>query len=275
MRRSAHPAFVTCLIALWAAQSVPAGAAADLSDSDKEQFLLTAKVVSRKTLSVGITGSQRAVLDDGRLRHDAHVQDVDEFKPIHQTAAGAEINFRDYYGFNIAAYRLDRLLGLNMVPTSVERKVGGNSSSVTWWVDDVLMMEKDRYLKKIDPPDQKAWNDQMYNVRVFNELVYNTDANLGNVLIDRDWNLHLVDFTRAFRTYKSVRDSDNLVRIDPGILAGLKALDLETLTGRMGKLLRKSEIEGILARRDEIVAFFERKIAAEGEDAAYARLPGR
>jgi len=36
-------------------------------------------------------------------------------------------------------------------------------------------------------------------MRVFSQLVYDTDRNLGNVLISEDWHLWMIDFTRAFR----------------------------------------------------------------------------
>ena len=102
---------------------------------------------------------------------------MDIHKAQYQTPTGMEINFRDSYKYNIAAYKLDRLLGLNMVPVSVEWKVAGDSAAVTWWFDDIMMMDKERYTKKIQVPAAKraSWNDQMYQVRVFNELIYNTD----------------------------------------------------------------------------------------------------
>ena len=142
-------------------------------------------------------------MNDGRLRHDARIQDIEEFKSTFQGAQGTELNFRDSYKFNIAAYRLDRLINLKMVPVSGERKIGGNSSSVTWWLDDIQMMELERYQKKITPPDQDDWNHHMYNVRGFNELAYNTDPNLGNVLITNDWDIWLIDYSRGVRTRRT------------------------------------------------------------------------
>ncbi len=93
---------------------------------------------------------------------------------------------------------LDLIINLNMVPVSVERKVARRIGSFAWWVDDMQMMEAERYKKKISPPNQAAWLDQMANVRIFNELVYNTDPNLGNLLITNDWGIRLIDFSRAF-----------------------------------------------------------------------------
>ena len=155
---------------------------------------------------MGITNSQRATLDDGRLKHDAHIQTVDIQKASFQTATRTELNFRDSYKFNMAAYELDKLLELNMVPVSVERKVGGDMAAVTWWVDDTLMTELDRHKKKMEPPDLKTWNPQMYVCRVFDQLIYNTDRNLGNLVITKDWKIWMIDHTRAFRTMKDLPD---------------------------------------------------------------------
>ena len=266
-----------CLILAWlsgssaTAQTNPA----NWSDQQKEEFLLNAKIVSQKRIRTGITGSQRATLLLDEAEHDAHVQTIDEFKPQFVGARGTEFNFRDSYMFNIAAYRLDRLVNLNCVPVSVERRVSREKGSVTWWIDDVLMMELDRYKKKADPPDKEAWNDQMYNVRVFNELVFNTDANLGNVLITRDWSIRLIDFSRAFRTQRSLRDWKNIEpHIDQRFYDGLKALTIEAANRELSDLLTKAQIRALMARRDELVKYFDTAIAEQGRDAVICIKPG-
>jgi hypothetical protein len=59
-------------------------------------------------------------------------------------------------------------------------------------------MESDRKAKKLESPDPEGWNKQMYAVRVFNQLIYNVDANLTNILITKDWNIWMIDHGRAF-----------------------------------------------------------------------------
>jgi hypothetical protein len=227
-----------------------------LTRAEIQEFLLHAKVVEQKNLSKGITNSQRAVLDNGKLRHDAHIQTVDISKTTFQTVQGTEVNFRDCYKFNVAACELDKLLDLNMVPVSVERKVG-SMAAVTWWVDDTLMTELDRKKKKMDPPDQHYWNQQMYVCRVFDQLIYNTDRNMGNLVITKDWKIWMIDHTRAFRVMKDLKSTKDLVQCDRKLLGKLRELNKEVLTKELGRYLTRLEIEGVLARRDKIVQFFD------------------
>ena len=259
----------SCLFALNAfAQAAPetkTSAPPRLSRAEMEEFLLTARVVQQKELSMGITNSQRAILDDGQRKHDAHIQTVDISKTSFQTIRGTELNFRDSYKFNIAAYELDKLLDLNMVPVSVERKVGGNMAAVTWWVDDALMTELDRKKKKMEPPDRSTWNPQMYVCRVFDQLIYNTDRNLGNLVITKDWKIWMIDHTRAFRIMTSLGEAKNLVQCDRKLLTKMRQLTQDDLMKRLGPYLRPPEIEGLLARRDKIVKFFDEQIAKKGE----------
>lgn len=245
-----------------------------LTREEKEEFLRTAEIIRIRHISTGITNSQRATLTDGRITHDAHVQTVDIFKPTYTTARGTQLNFRDSYKYNIAAYRLDKLLNLNMVPVSVERKVRGDTAAVTWWVDDVLMMEKERYTKDIQPPDRARWNDQIYMVRAFNRLIYNTDPNLGNFLITKDWDIWMVDFTRAFRLFKKLEKTDGLVRISRTFYEGLRNLTEEEVMSELRPYLRKSEAKALLARRDHLLEYFDKRIARLGEEAVIFDKPG-
>jgi hypothetical protein len=239
----------------------------NLSKEQIKQFLLTAKVIKSKQSSVGITHPFRLTLSDGTITHDASFQSVDEHKSMEELASGRmELNFVDSYKYNIAAYRLAELLGLDdMVPVYVERKWDGNKGSLSWWLP-IKMDEAQRAKQKIEVPDSDAWNKQMYKVRVFDQLVYDTDANLTNVLIGTDWKVYRVDFTRAFRTFKRLDRPNDLVRCDRQLLAKLKALDRSQLMTQTKGYLNKSEVDAVMARRDKIVEHFDKLIAKEGEN---------
>lgn len=240
---------------------------ANLSKEQIKQFLLTAQVIKSKQSSVGITHPFRLTLSDGTITHDASFQAVDEHKSMEELASGRmELNFVDSYKYNIAAYALAELLGIDdMLPVYVERKWDGNKGSLSWWLP-IKMDEAERAKQKIEVPDPDAWNKQMYKVRVFDQLVYDTDANLTNVLIGTDWKVYRVDFTRAFRSFKSLQRPNDLVRCDRQLLTKLKALDRSQVMAQTKGYLSKSEVDAVMARRDKIVERFEKLIAKEGEN---------
>jgi hypothetical protein len=238
-----------------------------------EQFLMNAKVVSTKPIGVGVTHSERAMLSDGTIEHEAHIQQVDIQSNQFSTRHGTELNFKDTFKYNIAAYKLDKLMDLNMIPVSIERKVSGKTSAVTWWVDDKMFDETDRVKQGIEPPDKDAWNKQMYVVRVFDQLIANTDRNLGNLVIDKRWRMWMIDHTRAFRTDTKLLSEKNLVMCDRKLMASMKKLDEATMEEQLRPYLSKTEIKAILGRRDKIVKFFEAAAQEKGEGAVMYDLP--
>lgn len=259
------------LLATWtppvAAQVADAPATPWLTCADVETFLRTAKIVGRrKDLPVGVTVPARITLDDGRLRHDAAVQNVDVKKSTFDGIMGTELNFRDAWQFNVAGYELAKLLGLNMVLPYVDRVVSGHGSSVSWWLDDA-MMERERIRKKIRPPDPVSWNQQMYAARVFHELLGDSDPNATNILITRDWRVWLIDFTRAFRQTRTLRRPEGLQQIDRRLLARLREVTDDQLQQVLGPWLIRPEIQGLLSRRTRLVELFDEQVAARGASA--------
>jgi hypothetical protein len=245
-----------------------------LSVEQMEDFLKVAKIVKIKDISTGVTNSRRASLADGTIAHDAHVQSIDETKAVFQGDRGSEMNFRDSWKFNVAAYRLATILGIgDMVPPSIERSVGGNTSAVTWWIDNSIM-EVDRRKKHLEAPDMDAWNREMYVVRVFDQLIYNTDRNLQNLMIDSNFHIWMIDHTRAFRMQTTLREKRDLVRCDRTLLANLRKLKTEDLQP-LKRYITDAEIKGILARRDKIVEFFDQQVAEKGEPAVLYDRPAR
>lgn len=242
-----------------AQSAAPPPAAATMSDGDIEQFLLKAKVVKSRSAGKGITGSIRATLSDGTITHDAHVQTIDEAKREFRSMQGVEFNFRDSWMFNLAAYRIDRMLGLNFVPPSVERRWRSTPGAFTWWVDDVQMDEAERLKKSMTSPDPRGWNEEMQLVRLFDQLIYNVDRNLGNLLITNDWNIWAIDHTRAFRTHASLKTPGNIARCDRQVFERLQNLSSTTLKAKVSPYLNSFEINSLLKRRDAIVAIIEKR----------------
>jgi hypothetical protein len=243
------------------------GQGPQLTEQQMRDFLLTAKVVGSRGTSKGITGVVRLTLTDGTITNDASFQTIDEASNVKEFSSGQrEMNFRDSYKFNIAAYEVAKLVGLgDMMPVTVERKYQGKTGSLSWWLR-VKMDEADRLKKKITPPNPEAWNRQIYKMRVFAQLVYDTDRNLGNVLISEDWHLWMIDFSRAFRMRTDLENAANLVKCERQLLENLRKLDAGQVAEKTKGYLTQMEVNGVMGRRDKIVALFEKLIKEKGEN---------
>lgn len=247
-----------------------------LTEEQMRDFLHKAKVVRAIQSGKGVTSPYRFTLSNGTLTHDGSFQPVDEYKSTKIFDNGkTEMNFRDSYKYNIAAYELAKLLGLGeMMPVTVERKWKGKIGSLSWWVP-AKMDEEKRRSRHIQPPDPTDWNRKVYKMSVFSELVYDTDRNLGNLLISEDWHIWMIDFSRGFRLYKTLRSPQNLTQCDRLLLEKLRQLNAAELKEKTKNWLTNPEIEGVMARRDKIVAKFESMIAEKGEKAVlYDSTPG-
>lgn len=246
--------------------------AKDLSAEEMRVFLAEAPIVKERRSSKGVTDTRVATLSDGRRVHDAQIQIVDEARALFEAGRKSEVNFKDTYKFNIAGYELARLLGLDNVPMSVERKVQGKMAAMTWWLDDLLMVdgkpvdEEVRVKKKITAPEPIRFSRQIQIMRIFDELIQNVDRNQGNAMWDKNWTLWMVDHTRAFRLGQDLKKPEDLVWCERGLLDGLRRLTADALTNAVGKNLTKQEVDAVMARRDLIVKHYEALIARRGED---------
>jgi len=260
-----------CLATLCAAQtSSPADTSSEpnLTLEQKEQFLLNSNVVNSKRLGKGVTHPWRLTLTDGRITHDAVFQTVDVRMMEKKFDDGrTELNFIDSYRYNIAAYKLSKLVGMDdMIAVYVERRWKGDPGSLSWWIpwkwDEAMRRQQD-----LHPPDPDSWNHQMYKIRVFDQLVYDTDPNLTNVLITSDWKIWRIDFTRAFRLNHDLQAPQDLTMCDRQLLAKLRQLDGATVLENIKPFLTKGEVKALMVRRDKLVSNFDKLVAAKGEGA--------
>jgi len=244
---------------------------AELSVEQMRTFLKTAKVIRTGNTTKGVTAPKRLTLSDGNITHDAVFQAIDERKQVAQLGGGGrqstvELNFVDSYKYNIAAYEIATMLGLDsMMPVYVERRWNGLVGSISWFVP-TLMDESDRLKKKIQPPNPTDWNNQMYRMRVFSSLVRDTDRNLTNVLITHQWKVMMIDFSRGFRLQPELLHEKDLAKIDRKLLAKLESLSTDQVKQATREFLTNYELDVMMKRRDLLVAHFKKLVAERGED---------
>ena len=225
-----------------------------------EDYLKSAEVVKMEEIGLGVTKPRRAYLAPGGL------VDRMAWKTI---TPGIHGGFWESYKSEIAAYELDKLLGLEMIPPTVERSVKGDLGAAIMWVSPI------KSFKDLGgpptPPSIKAaaWNRQLVRAKMFDNLICNIDPNLGNWLVDPSWNLILIDHTRSFTTRKDM--VHKLTHIDRELWDRMKALTVETLTPALEQWIGNREIRAIIERRDRMQAAIDRLVASKTEAAVFAR----
>jgi hypothetical protein len=104
----------------------------NFTEEQKIDFLQHAKVIASKSENKGKSNASHLTLSDGKVTYEASFQPIDEKKPQGPGPnGGVELNFRDYWGYNIAGYRIAKLLGMDdMVPVYTERKWNGKPGAL-------------------------------------------------------------------------------------------------------------------------------------------------
>jgi hypothetical protein len=232
-----------------------------------EQFLTQAKITGTKDIPEGVTLPKKASLELNGTKHFGVFKTIDEGPvPSKVMDRGVELQFQDSWRTEVAAYELDKLIGLGMVPTTVERTYDGKHGSMQFWVDS-KMTEAQRLEKKLNPPNRIDWENQVAKLRLFDNLIYNTDRNLGNLLITDDWKIRLIDHSRTFRPFEDLKDPTALTTFSRSLLARLETLNEDMLREHVGKYLSPYQIRGLLKRRDAILALSKKLVAEKGAGA--------
>ena len=235
------------------------------SDEAIIEYLETARVVSSKRTGEGTNGAQKVLLEkDGVEMHGVFRDWSVHRSRLEMDNGTLQLNFRDDCIFELAAYRLSRILGLDNVPPVTRRTLGRNKGTIQIWVENALM-EKKRAQDKIQTPNRVQWVYQKQLMYLFDNLIENDDRNQGNILFDSSWKVWLIDHTRAFR-YSRKLPSPEMVRYCPRtVWEGLKRLDKDLLEEELKGTLGQAEIRALLARRDLLVAHLQNLIDDKGE----------
>jgi hypothetical protein len=253
------------LAAVWAVAQ--GGAGQVFQGPTIEEILRNGRIAKTKDLPEGVTLPKKATLEFNGEQHFAVWKNIDEGPvPSKQLDNGVELQFQDSWRTEVAAYELDKLIGLGMVPATVQRLFDGKQGSMQFFVDSV-MDEAQRLKKKVAPPNQILWNQQIAKIRLWDNLIYNTDRNMGNLLITSDWQIRLIDHSRTFRPFEQLKDPKQLTMFSRRLLGNIKELNEALLKEHLGKYLTPAQISGLLKRRDAIVALADKMVAEKGAGA--------
>jgi hypothetical protein len=221
-----------------------------LADAQLESLLRAADVEEIEEVGSGHTHPLRLRLSHQDQSYRAIFKTVD----IAANPESANGNGGDRYQNEVAAYRIDRLLGLGMVPPTVLRKINGSPGSVQLWIENAVS-EQYRHLEDLTPPDLIAYQQQLSRMQLLDLLILNVDRDDTNMLVTTsNWKLHLIDHSHAFGLNHEPLPLPGIsLDIDDELAARLRALDVRTLRHSLGTLLSRAQIEALLERRDHII----------------------
>jgi hypothetical protein len=236
-----------------------------------EQFLLEAKITDQSqpySEQEAVTEPWRLTLEKDGITRFGHWKNPE----------GRFKGYIDSWKYEIAAYRLDKLLELNMIPPTVEKRFQGNRGSCQVMVE-YKMLYRAKVEKDIPVPPIKVdpYMKAVFLQRAFDNLIANDDRNVGDILLAEDWRMFLIDHSRSFRT--SGKYAKNLVNDEkskggPKLMSQLprvfydklKSLNAEMIKEAVGEYLKDKEIEYVLTRRDLIIGWLDKRIKELGED---------
>jgi len=154
-----------------------------------------------------------------------------------------------------AAYRIDRLLGLDMVPVTVRRDLGRSAGTLQFLVPDNVT-EATRADKGYGASAQCPLPDQWEAMLVFDALVHNDGRTLQTMRYSPDsWQLLLTGHDRAFGTGKDwpkhVTEAELV--LNNRWRRALESLTDEVLAAQLSTVLDARRIRALAARRDELL----------------------
>jgi hypothetical protein len=238
-----------------AAAAVTAPACAKIwlgREAEFEDLLRRARVRKVERIPIGVTHPRLAFVEPG-LPFSRFA-----WKPL---KPGRYAGFYESYRSEIAAYELDKLIGLAMVPPAVERPLDGEYGAAVLWVENVRGWKTG---EEIQGPDSAAWTRELVRMQMFDDLCGNFDRNQGNLLYDAEYHLILIDHSRAFTETVDMSRLPSFAFVDAKLWARMEALTLDTLRPTLGKWLSKGMLRALLARRDRMNGEVEKLVAARG-----------
>jgi hypothetical protein len=162
---------------------------------------------------------------------------------------GIHRGFREGYRYEIAAYELDKLLGLDMVPPAVERKLHGVTGAAILWVENASSWQPGT---SPGESERTHWETQVLRMRMFDALIGNRDRNFANMLHDAGWNLILIDHARTFGSDTEL--PHKLTAIDPDLWSRLDRLTRRQLDGTLRPWLEENDVDAMLGRLERMRA---------------------
>jgi len=234
-----------------------------------EAYMRSVTMLKFEDLSIGVTKPKKAHLPPGGPM---------PYVAWKMLPPGRYGGYWESYQNEIAAYEMDKLLGLNMVPPTVEKVYRGERGAAVMWVAPTQSFKDMGATSATGSPTPppalvNSWTRQMVRAKMFHNLINNLDPNLTNWLVDPAWNLILIDCSRCFTPGRNM--AHTLTRVDPELWDRMKALTEADLMPLLGKLMDRGQVRAILQRRDRLQEIVDAAIKTHGETHVFMKDVGK
>ena len=223
-------------------------------DAEIEAFLLSAEVIAMERMEKAGDSLQKVTLEQGDRRLTAVFNTVDEAPRVLDGRWTRRAERADRFSHEIAAYRLDRLIGLDMIPVTVDRTIDGRRGALRLWLEGSFS-EGQRRAEQLAVRGVCSLDPQYQMMSVFDVLIYNTDHELGSLRYDRDGQLWMVDHSQAFGLTRDVnlmlRNSD--LKPAPQLADALAEVTIENVAS-LSPYLHRRQIDALVERAAQLRA---------------------
>ena len=235
-----------------------------------EEFLLTGDIIRAEDIGEGVTKPKRLYLKKGDQETSGCWKNVE----------GKHMGNQEGWQYEIAAYRFDKLLGLNMIPPTVEREFDGKKGSLQLWVTtpySLLTIMQENIPMPTTGTAAVRISRAKYIVRAFDSLIANADRTQQNLRYTEDWRTILIDHSQCFQSArkhtknlmygkKGIKEIQLFRSLPRSFVENVKALNFEKIKDAVGPYLKDKEIKAVLARKDLLLKEIEDMISEQGED---------
>jgi len=223
-----------------------------------ENYLKTAKIVSVEPELSGRTQGWTVELDDGTEKKRGFFKHANRHRPN---------ILPDCYMYEIAAYELDKLLNLNIVPPVIKREIDNVTGSLQIFLEECRPLDE-QIKRNLSAPDEILFENAMDEIVIFENLVFDECGDQRDILVHlSDWRLCRVDFSEAFEPKKSLIPDCEIKRCPRSLFQNLNKLDDELLRSAVGNYLNEEEMAALIVRSKLITGHLDQLIEENGEAA--------
>jgi hypothetical protein len=234
-----------------------------LPDIQMEEFLEKAEVKKITQFEPGKGLTPNIVELEGEGLHiRAIFATVDEKPP--KGKKDREVRLRKYK-HEVAAYKIDRMLGLNMVPPCVIRKIGKQQGAVEEWVEAAVDLG---WIDEQNMRDQvlEGLQEEVEKGLIFSALI-DVERRLDQAImfLMQEGRIMLTDNTKSFSHFPEIQErfltqepyiSYLKSPMSPALEVALRSLERKELRAELKKLLSNDQIDALLKRRDHLLELF-------------------